>query len=173
VEVHEPKGYGRCRMQVLSDASAVSLHPFVIASVEPGSSVVTDAWQGYSGIEAHGYRRERHSQRAARLRGDDPYGLLPGVHRVSALAKRWLLGTHQGSVDAAHLQVYLDEIVFRFNRRRSYSRGLVFYRVMQLAVDHDLILDPEPKRNPPPGRAGWRHPPSLERPRAEHPWRAA
>jgi transposase-like protein len=126
VEVHEPKGYGRCRMQVLSDASAESLHPFVIASVEPGSTVVTDAWQGYSGIEAHGYRRERHSQRAARLRGDDPYGLLPGVHRVSALAKRWLLGTHQGSVDAAHLQVYLDEFVFRFNRRRSHSRGLVF-----------------------------------------------
>ena len=179
VEVHEPKGYGRCRMQVLSDASAESLHPFVIANVEPGATVVTDAWQGYAGIEAHGYVRERHSQRAARLRGENPYGMLPGVHRVSALAKRWLLGTHQGSVDEAHLPAYLDEFVFRFNRRRSRSRGLVFYRVMQLAAGHEpvryyeLILNPQPKNNPPPGRAGWGHPASLERPLAERPWRAA
>jgi transposase-like protein len=179
VEVHEPKGYGRCRMQVLADASAESLHPFIVANVEPGATVVTDAWQGYAGIEAHGYVRERRSQRAARMRGENPYGLLPGVHRVSALAKRWLLGTHQGSVDEAHLPAYLDEFVFRFNRRRSHSRGLVFYRVMQLAVGHDpvryheLILNPEPKKNPPPGRGGWGHPPSLERPLEDRPWRAA
>ena len=179
VEVHEPKGYGRCRMQVVADASSESLHPFIIANVEPGATVVTDAWQGYAGIETHGYGRERRSQRAARLRGENPYGLLPGVHRVSALAKRWLLGTHQGSVDETHLQAYLDEFVFRFNRRRSHSRGLVFYRVMQLAVGHnpvryhELIVNPEPKKNPPTGRAGWGHPPSLERPLEDRPWRAA
>ena len=179
VEVTEPKGLGRCRMAILPDASAESLHPFVTAHVEPGTTVITDAWQGYSGIDELGYTRDRRSQRAARRRGEDPFALLPSVHRVASLAKRWLLGTHQGSVDDAHLQSYLDEFVFRFNRRTSRSRGLVFHRVLSLAVGHepvryrDLILYPEPKAHPPAGRAGWGHPPSLDRPPANRPWRAA
>jgi transposase-like protein len=179
VEVHEPKGLGRCRMAVLPDASAASLHAFIAANVEPGATVVTDGWTGYAGIDDLGYIRDRRSQRAARLRGEDPHELLPGVHRVASLAKRWLLGTHQGSVEAAHLQAYLDEFVFRFNRRTSRSRGLVFHRVLQLAVDHepvrysDLVVSRRPKRNPPAGRAGWGHPPSLERPTANRPWRVA
>jgi transposase-like protein len=179
IEVHEPKGLGRCRMAILTDASAASLHPFVTAHVESGATVITDAWQGYSGINELGYTRDRRSQRAARLRGEDPSGLLPGVHRVASLAKRWLLGTHQGSVDDAHLQSYLDEFVFRFNRRTSRSRRLVFHRVLELAVDHepvryhDLILNPRPKMHPPVGRAGWGHPRTLDRPRAGRPWRAA
>ena len=159
---------------------AASLLPFLTAHVAPGTTVVTDGWQGYTGIEKLGYTRERYSQRAARRRGEDPSGLLPGVHRVASLAKRWLLGTHQGSVDEAHLQAYLDEFVFRFNRRRSRSRGLVFYRVLELAVGHapvryrDLVVDPQPKRaSPQPGRAGSGHPPSLERPPANRPWRTA
>lgn len=177
VEVREPKGFGRCRMAILPDASAASLHPFVTNHVAPGATIVTDAWQGYAGIDELGYTRERHSQRAARLRGEDPNGLLPGVHRIASLAKRWLLGTHQGSVDEGHLQAYLDEFVFRFNRRTSRSRGLVFHRVLGLAVGHEpvryreLVVDPRPKRNPPAGRAGWGHPPSLERPPANRPWR--
>ena len=128
------------------------MHPFVAAHVEPGATVITDAWQGYSGIDDLGYVRDRRSQRAARLRGEDPGQLLAGVHRIASLAKRWLLGTHQGSVDEAHLQAYLDEFVFRFNRRTSRSRGLVFHRVLELAVGHepvryrDLVLDPQPKR---------------------------
>ncbi len=129
VEVTAPRGIGRCRMAILDDASAASLHPFVTGHVEPGATVITDAWPGYSGIEELGYTRDRRSPRAARLRGDDPFALLPAVHRVASLAKRWLLGTHQGSVDDAHLQSYLDEFVFRFNRRTSRSRGMVFYRV--------------------------------------------
>lgn len=179
VEVFEPKGIGRCRMALIDDASAASLHPFVSAHVEPGSTLITDAWQGYAGIEALDYLRDRRSQRAARLAGNDPYALLPAVHRVSSLAKRWLLGTHQGSVDEPHLQNYLDEFVFRFNRRRSRSRGLVFYRVLELAVAHkpvrykELVLNPEPKSHPPPGRAGWGHPRTLELPPADRPWRAA
>ena len=179
VEVHEPKGFGRCRMQILPDASAASLHPFVTAHIEPGAAVITDGWQGYAGIEDLGYARERRSQRAARLRGEDPGQLLPGVHRVASLAKRWLLGTHQGSVDEAHLHAYLDEFVFRFNRRHSRSRGLVFHRVLQLAVGHepvryrDLVVDPQAKAHPPAGRAGHGHPRSLERPPANRPWRAA
>ncbi len=121
VEVHEPKGFGRCRMAILRDGSAASLHPFVTDYVEPGTAVITDGWPGYSGIEGLGYIRNRRSQRAARRRGEDPNGLLPGVHRIASLAKRWLLGTHQGSVDEAHLQAYLDEFVFRFDRRTSRS----------------------------------------------------
>lgn len=178
VEVREPKGIGRCRMTILPDAAAASLHPFVAANVEPGATVITDGWNGYAGIENLGYVRDRRSQRAARLCGEDPHALLPAVHRVASLAKRWLLGTHQGSVEPTHLQAYLDEFVFRFNRRTSRSRGLVFHRVMQLAVDHgpvrysDLIVQRRPKKNPPAGRAGWGQPPSLERPPVNRPWRS-
>ena len=179
VEVSEPKGIGRARMAPLADASAASLHAFVSDHVEPGATVITDGWQGYRGLDKRGYVHERRSQRAARLRGDDPNELLPAVHRVASLAKRWLLGTHQGSADEAHLPDYLNEFVFRFNRRRSRSRGLVFYRVLELAVGHhpvrykDLIVRPEPKKTPPvpPGR--WGHPPSLQRPPANRPWRTA
>jgi hypothetical protein len=179
VEVKEPKGIGRCRMALLADGSAASLHPFVTGHVEPGATVITDAWMGYHGLAGLGYLHQRRSQRAARARGDDPGELLPAVHRVASLAKRWLLGTHQGSVDETHLQSYLDEFVFRFNRRRSHSRGLVFYRVLELAAGHDpvryrdLVADPQPKAKPPapPGQRG--HPPSIERPRAARPWRTA
>ena len=85
--------------------------------------------------------------------GQDASKLLPGVHKVSSLAKRWLLGTHQGSIDEAHLADYLDEFVFRFNRRRSRSRGLVFYRVLELAAVHDPVRYRELIYNPQPGRA--------------------
>ena len=133
----------------------------------PGGTVITDGWQGYSGIERFGYTRDRRSQRAARARGEDPGELLPGVHRVASLAKRWLLGTHQGSVDEAHLQSYLDEFTFRFNRRRSSSRGMVFYRVLQLAVGHtpvryrDLVVDSRSKKIKPVPPGGGGNPPSL------------
>jgi transposase-like protein len=162
VEVNEPKGLGRCRMAPLPDASATSLHAFVTDHVEPGSTVITDGWQGYRGLEQLGYVHDRRSQRAARARGQDPSELLPAVHRVASLIKRWLLGTHQGSTDVAHLPAYMDEFVFRFNRRRSRSRGMIFYRVLELAVDHqpvrykDLIVNKQPDRTPPvpPSRRG-------------------
>ena len=179
VEVKQPRGYGRCRMAVLPNASAASLHPFVVDTVEPGATVITDGWTGYAGIDKLGYTHQPRSQSAARRRGEDPGELLPGVHRVASLAKRWLLGTHQGSVDNDHLPSYLNEFVFRFNRRTARSRGLVFYRVLELAVGHppvryrDLVVDPQPKAAspPPPGQRG--HPPSLDRPAADRPWRAA
>jgi transposase-like protein len=179
VEIREPRGYGRCRMLPLADASAASLHAFVKDHVEPGTRVITDGWQGYRGLEKLGYIHERRSQRAAQARGEDPGELLPAVHRVASLAKRWLLGTHHGSVDDAHLPSYLNEFVFRFNRRRSRSRGMVFYRVLQLAVAHDpvryhdLIVAQRPRAVPPmpPRRRG--RPPSLERAPANRPWRTA
>jgi transposase-like protein len=178
VEVREPRGLGRCRMAVLADGSASSLLPFVTGHVEPGARVITDAWQGYRGLEKLDYTHDRRSQRAARARGEDPAELLPAVHRVASLAKRWLLGTHHGSVDDAHLAGYLNEFVFRFNRRRSRSRGLLFYRVLELAIGHDpvryrdLIATPQTRlaaHSAPPGKRG--HPPSLDRPPAGRPWR--
>jgi len=179
VEVRAPRGLGRCRMAPLADASAASLHAFVADHVEPGATVVTDGWQGYRGLDRLGYVHDRRSQRATRARGDDPGELLPAVHRVASLAKRWLLGTHQGSVDEAHLLSYLNEFVFRFNRRRSRSRGLVFYRVLELAVGHepvryqDLIANPQPRAVPPTPPQAHGNPPSLERPPANRPWRTA
>lgn len=178
VEIKEPRGYGRCRMAPLADASLASLHPFVTDHVEPGATVITDAWQGYQGLDRLGYRHEARSQRAARARGEDPSKLLPAVHRVASLAKRWLLGTHQGSVDDAHLPSYLNEFVFRFNRRHSRSRGMVFYRVLELAVGHDpvrykdIVAGDRPRRTPPtPPRTRGR-PPTLNRPPANRPWRS-
>jgi transposase-like protein len=177
VEVLQPRGFGRCRMMPLSDASANSLHALVRGCIEPGATVITDGWQGYHGLSALGYTHDRRSQRAAQIRGEDPGELLPGVHRVASLAKRWLLGTHQGAVDGAHLTSYLNEFVFRFNRRRSRSRGMVFYRVLELAVAHDpvryrsLIATRRPRAVPPTPPRAYGHPPSLERRPANRPWR--
>jgi transposase-like protein len=177
VEILEPKGFGRCRMRPLADASAASLHPFVTDFVEPGAKVITDGWQGYSGLEKLGYVHRPRSQRAARARGEDPGELLPGVHRVASLAKRWLLGTHQGAVDGAHLANYLNEFVFRFNRRRSRSRGMVFYRVLELAVAHEpvrykeLVAAQRSRKVPPMPPQASGHTPSLDRPPANRPWR--
>ena len=178
VEIHEPKGYGRCRIAPLSDASSTSLHAFVSDHIEPGATVITDGWQGYRGLDKLGYCHEARNQRAARARGEDPAKLLPAVHRVASLAKRWLLGTHQGSVDAAHLPSYLNEFVFRFNRRHSKSRGMVFYRVLELAVAHDpvryadIVARRRPRAVPPSPPRVCTHPPSLDQPPAGRPWRA-
>jgi hypothetical protein len=179
VEVHEPRGLGRCRISPLADASGESLQGFVMDHVEPGSTVITDGWPPYQGLAQLGYEHDRRSQGAARTRGDDPNKLLPAVHRVVSLVKRWLLGTHQGSYDDAHLISYLNEFVFRFNRRRSRSRGMLFYRVLDLAVGHepvryqDLIANRRQRKKPPtpPQRRG--HPASLERAAADRPWRGA
>jgi transposase-like protein len=175
VERREPTGFGRCRMVPIPDASAESLRSFLTDNVEPGARVITDGWPSYPPATKDLYVH----QPVAGASGANASRLLPGVHMVSSLAKRWLLGTHQGSIDEAHLADYLDEFVFRFNRRRSRSRGLVFYRVLELAAVHDpvryreLIYNPKPgKRRPqPPGTRG--RPPSLERPRARRPWRQA
>ncbi|OPZ26508.1 MAG: ISXO2-like transposase domain protein [Lentisphaerae bacterium ADurb.BinA184] len=177
VEIQPGKGYGRCRIAPIVDGSASSLHAFVADHVEPGTTVVTDGWMGYRGLDNLGYCHEPRSQRAARTRGTEPgQEDLGAPHRVASLAKHWLLGTHQGSGDEAHLASYLNEFVFRFNRRRSRSRGMSFYRVLELAVTHapvryrDLIVTRRPRSVPPVPPLTHGHPPSLERPSAERPW---
>jgi len=125
------RGIGRIRMRRIPNASAVSLGAFVHEAIEPGSEVHTDGWHGYDRLKTSGYRH-----RVTYLRGDAELAMeqLPRVHRVVSLLKRWLLGTHQGAVSAAHLDYYLDEFTFRFNRRRSRHRGLLFLRLAQQAV---------------------------------------
>lgn len=122
------RGVGRVRMRQIKDASAASLHPFVLEAIAPGTIVHTDGWEGYTGLEKQGYRREVTVRKRAASE------LMPRVHRVVALLKRWLLGTHQGAVSHAHLDYYLDEFTFRFNRRTSRSRGKLFYRLVQQAA---------------------------------------
>lgn len=124
-------GTGRIRMRVIPDASADSLLPFIESSVEPGNTVHTDGWLGYAGVAKKVYGHE-----VSLLRGRPRQAskLLPRVHCVASLLKRWLLGTHQGAVEPQHLAYYLDEFTFRFNRRTSKSRGKLFYRLMQQAV---------------------------------------
>lgn len=126
VEDKGRRGIGRIRMRIIPDATAGSLRVGVISMVEPGSTLRTDGWTGYS-PERWGYGH-RLIKRQSFNPGDDP---TPLVHLVSSLLKRWLLGTHQGGVQTTHLQEYLDEFVFRFNRRTSLSRGKLFYRLIQ------------------------------------------
>lgn len=125
------KKIGRVRMKQIADASSASLHAFIAASVEPGSTVVTDAWTGYSGLETLGYQ---HKIINLSKRRKSPSELLPRVHQVASLLKRWLMGTHQGAVSHDHLDYYLDEFTFRFNRRSSKYRGKLFYRLLEQAV---------------------------------------
>ena len=131
VEILHPKGFGRCRLRVSPSAEQYDLTPIVCDLVEPGSVLLTDAWRGYDLVEQHGYTRRatnlKRSPQAAHV-------VHPGVHRVASLLKRWLLGTHQGSVDPDHLQAYCEEFTFRFNRRRSTHRGLVFRRLLEQMV---------------------------------------
>jgi len=124
-------GTGRIRMRRVADASAASLQPFVAAVVEPGSVVHTDGWEGYTGLEGKGYR---HEVTLLKKRPQAAVQWLPRVHRIASLLRRWLMGTHHGAVSHEHLDYYLDEFTFRFNRRTSASRGKLFYRLLQNAV---------------------------------------
>jgi transposase-like protein len=123
------RNIGRIRLARIADGSAASIEPAVRQSIAPGTRIQTDDWNGYRGLEAMGYERE--VIRSTVELGDN---LLPRANRVASLLKRWLLGTHQGAVRPEHLDYYLDEFSFRFNRRTSVSRGLLFYRLMQQAV---------------------------------------
>ena len=115
---------------MVKDCSAATLHPFAEDSIEPGSVIHTDGRQSY-GLENNGYQRELTKLKNKR---EEASKLMPRVHRVASLLKRWLLGTHQGGVAYYYLPYYLDEFTFRFNRRKSKSRGKLFFRLMQQAV---------------------------------------
>jgi len=130
------RAIGRIRLRVVPDVAAGSLLPFVEQSVAPGSVVVTDGWRAYEGLPAIGYQHRIYNIRRSRKQAHE---LLPRVHRVASLLKRWLLGTHQGAISNEHLPYYLDEFTFRFNRRTSRARGLLFYRLLEQAVRTDHV----------------------------------
>jgi transposase-like protein len=128
------KGIGRVRLRRIPDASRQSLHGFIWQSVEPGSTVRTDGLRAYLGLEGY-----LHDRRVQRLDPEVADKLMPRVHRVASLLKRWLLGTHQGAIGHDYLDYYLDEFTFRFNRRKSTSRGKLFFRLAQQAVQIDPV----------------------------------
>ena len=131
VEIKEPKGFGRIRMRHIPGASGDSLLPFICDMVNQNAIVHTDGWSGYAGLSKLKYK---HKVTVLSSSDDPAHVSMPGVHRVASLLKRWILGTHQGAIDSVHLQSYLEEFTFRFNRRTSKSRGLVFRRLLEQAV---------------------------------------
>ena len=132
------KRIGRIRLRRVLDASAESLEPAVLEAVLPGTVVQTDGWLGYSGLASLGYTHE--VVRSMALVGED---LLSHCHLVASLLKRWMIGTHQGAISHEHLDYYLDEFTFRFNRRTSRHRGKLFYRLVQQAVS----IEPTPYKD--------------------------
>ena len=159
VELLNPTGFGRCRLRVIPNAQAPTLRSFLLDCVKPGSVVATDGLSSYPIAMGDDYMHKPHSVASS---SDPAHVSLPGVHRVASLLKRWLLGTHQGAVEADHLQAYLDEFAFRFNRRRSEFRGLLFRRLLEQAVQvepvsyRSLVVNPSPKltKPQPPSRIG-------------------
>lgn len=125
----EGKRIGRIRLKRVSDASAESLNEAIKCGIKPDSTVCTDDWNGYNQLEKLGYTHE-----VIRKTSEAGKNLLPSANIVISLLKRWLLGIHQGRVKISHLDYYLDEFTFRFNRRTSRSRGKLFYRLVQQAV---------------------------------------
>jgi hypothetical protein len=125
---------GRMRLKQVADASAESSEAAVQEAIAPGAVLKTEGWSGYNGLRSLGYRHE-----VIRKTADVGKNLLPLCHREAALIRRWLAGTHQGTVRHEHLIYYLDEYTFRFNRRRSAYRGKLFYRSLQNAVLIDLV----------------------------------
>jgi len=172
VEIKQPKGFGRVRMQRVDAIRKESLIPFLTGAIEPGATVHTDGNQAYWTVPDHAYQHER---TVLSQHNDPAHVVLPGVHRVASLLGRWLLGTHQGRVSPQHLDAYLNEFAFRFNRRRSRRRGLLFYRLLGQAILTDpityssLVVNPRPTGRRPalptsPGRV-------AAVPAVHRPWR--
>ena len=145
----EKRGHaiGRIRLRRIKDVSAKSLRQFIRETIEPGATIHTDGWRGYAGLADAGYP---HRVTVISAGPEQAHEVMPRVHNVAALLKRWLLGTLQGGIQYQHLDYYLDEFTFRFNRRRSQARGLLFHRLAQQAVavgpapDHVIISGPRP-----------------------------
>ena len=135
----EGKRWARTRMRVVDDFCTDTILAFARDSIEPGSTIRTDGLNCYLALAENGFIHDRVVQRTSKETASE---LLPGVHRVASLLKRWLLGTHQGAVSSQHLAYYLDEFAFRFNCRKSHHRGKLFYRMMQQAV----AMEPTPYR---------------------------
>ena len=124
-------------MSIIPDVSLARLHGLVLNNVKKGAEVRTVGWNGYKGVEILGYK---HIVTNINASGDPAHFVMPRVHRVASLLDRWWLGIHQGAIRPSHLDYYLDEFTFRVNRRTSRARGLLFYRLMEQAVDCNPAL---------------------------------
>jgi transposase-like protein len=135
----ERKGHklGRLRMQVIQRCCSDELIPFATTNIAAGSTVTTDGWKGYIGLEENGFVHKKVLQ----SKTDDKNSILPGVHLVVSLVKRLILGTFQGRFEGKYLQRYLDEYVFRFNRRTTKSVGKRFWRIIQQAVATPPLME--------------------------------
>ena len=133
-KVDNGNAIGRIRLSKIPDASAETLTQAIEQTVKPGSTIYTDGWNGYSSLEKHGYAHQPRCQQDIKLKDS-----IPDAHLVASLLKRWLLGKHQGAVSHKHLPYYLDEFTFRFNRRTSKSRGKLFYRLVEQAIQIDPV----------------------------------
>jgi transposase-like protein len=126
------KRIGRVRFRIIENASSDNLLPFIEDNVEQGSIVITDGWSGYAPLTEK--KEYKHIPKVISGSGKQAHELLPHVHMVDSLVKRWINGTHQGKISPKYLEYYLDEFAFRFNRKLSTHRGMLFYRLMQQAV---------------------------------------
>lgn len=129
---------GRIRLVRIADASGDSLGEAIGQSIEPGSTIQTDGWSGYCQLD-----KIRYPHQVIRSTAEIGDNLLPHCHKVASLLKRWMLGTHQGAISHEHLEYYLDEFTFRFNRRTSRHRGKLFYRLVQQSV----AVEPQPYKD--------------------------
>ena len=146
IEIKEPKQFGRIRVQRLINSKADCLENFICTSIEPNSQIHTDGSFSYRKLSDMGYQHFRTVHSGSQIPAHES---MPGVHRVASLLQRWTLGTHHGAIKPKQLDFYLDEFVFRFNRRTSTSRGLLFYRLIRQAVSSipvtykDIVSKPE------------------------------
>jgi ISXO2-like transposase domain len=176
VELEPTRGFGRARLAVIQDACAASLRAFLLDNVQPGARVITDGWPSYPAATRELYEHQPTSVSGS---GQPAHEVLPAVHTVFSLVKRWVMGTLQGSVSPEHLQAYFDEWIFRFNRRRSRSRGLLSHRLMNQAANGDAITYRDLRKagrtrpTPPPPPATRSLPPSLHLGRVGLPSRSA
>ena len=125
---------GRVRLAVADAPGSKQLVEFARTTVAPGSLIRTDGARMFRVLAQEGYTHQYVSGYSSPEPG---HVTLPGPHRVASLLKRWNAGTHHYRVEREHLQYYLDEFTFRFNRRRSRARGLLFYRLLQQSVNTD------------------------------------
>jgi transposase-like protein len=138
----------KIRAKHIESASKEELHSFITENVAPGSTLYRDDWSGYSGIDELGYE----SVVFKTSKADDENEKLPHVHLAISLLERWILGTYQGHVEEYHLQAYLEEFTFRFNRKTSTHRGLLFYRLVQGAMStiphpYEDLIEPRTKNS--------------------------
>ena len=131
IELIEPKGFGRIRLRQVDRATKSNIEQFIVDVIEPDSQIHTDGSAAYGSVDNMGYSRKKIVHLGSNIPAHET---MPEVHRVASLLKRWLLGTYQGAVQSKQLDYYLDEYTFRFNRRKSQSRGLLFYRLLEQSV---------------------------------------